>query len=61
MLLLQEGHFVLITILELPEISLQIRDILKNNLEQIVEPFSHLMFKVGTLTPEDLSFTFVLV
>ena len=61
MLLLQEGHFVLITILELPKISLQIRDILKNNLEQIVEPFSHLMLKVGTLTPEDLSLTFVLV
>ena len=61
MLLLQEGHFVLITKLDLPEISLQICDVFENSLEQVVETLGHLMLKVGALTPEDLPLTFVLV
>ena len=61
MLLLEECHLVLVAVLEFPEIPLQVRDILEDSLEEVVQVLGHLVLQASTLTPKELPLALVLI
>ena len=60
-LLLQELDLVQVLLLDLPEILLQVVDVLENFFEDVVETFGALMLKSGALRTQQLRVLLVLV
>ena len=61
MLLLQECHLVLVTVLDFPKIPLQVRNVLEDTFQEVVQVLGHLVLQAGALTSQDLPLPLVLI